>query len=102
VTHRVTVSPSCLAFAVEDGDVLLHAALDAGLDWRSVCGGHAQCRTCFFEVLVGAFDPPSPIEEQALRTLAGTTNTKGPLRLACQARPRSDATVRKFGVRRAS
>ncbi|MCA6274038.1 MAG: (2Fe-2S)-binding protein, partial [Phenylobacterium sp.] len=85
-----------------NGDVLLHAAHGAGLDWRSVCGGHGQCRTCFFEVLSGAFDSPSLIEEQALRTLSGTTNAKGPLRLACQARLRSDAMVRKFGVRRAS
>ncbi|MFM8819584.1 MAG: 2Fe-2S iron-sulfur cluster-binding protein [Phenylobacterium sp.] len=101
MTHRVTVAPSGLDFVVADGDVLLHAARNAGLEWRSVCGGHAQCRTCFFEVLSGAFDSPSPLEERALGTLAGTTSATGPVRLACQARLRSDARVRKFGVRRA-
>jgi len=98
--HRVRVEPSALTFAVEDGDDVLSAARAAGIVWRSVCGGHAQCRTCWFEVISGVFEPPSPREAEAIRLLLGTTNAIGDLRLACQARLRSDATLRKVGVRK--
>lgn len=104
----LTIEPSGLLLSVESGESVLAAARRAGLVWRSVCGGHAQCRTCFFTTTAPeVFALPSLLEAGALALIGpavtgapvGQAGEAGTVRLACQARPLADATVRKMGVR---
>lgn len=104
------IEPAGIELSVAPGETVLAAARRAGLVWRSVCGGHAQCRTCYFTTPApDAFASPLPIEASALRLIgpavtgapAGQAGEGGVVRLACQARPRAAASVRKMGVREA-
>lgn len=97
---HIRIEPAAVELAVAPGETLLAAARRAGLAWRSVCGGHGQCRTCYFTTLEPeAFAPPSHLERTALALLAPTLLPQGEARLACQATPTKDAFVRKPGVR---
>lgn len=98
----VRVEPAGIELDVSDGETVLAAARRAGLAWRSLCGGFAQCRTCFFTIVdVEAFSAIEPLEAATLALLAPTlAGEEGTARLACQARVRGDAVVRKVGVRR--
>ncbi|MBI1186052.1 MAG: 2Fe-2S iron-sulfur cluster binding domain-containing protein [Alphaproteobacteria bacterium] len=97
----VHVEPAGVTLEVEPGETVLEAARRCGVAWRSVCGGHAQCRTCWFEALApdDAWSVIAPLEAAALALLAPAVEAEGPVRLACQARPLRDARVRKLGVR---
>jgi ferredoxin len=84
------------------GETVLQGARRAGLEWRSVCGGYGLCKTCWFQVLSDAqdFEAPSREEADSLRLLTIGLGDAAIVRLACQARSRRDAVVRKAGVRR--
>lgn len=98
----VRVEPLGVEIGVADGESLLAAARRQGLIWPSVCGGKADCATCYVRLLAG-HDHVSDGEEKERTCLlhnrgidlgAGTG-----VRLACQLRVRGDVTVRKLGVR---
>ncbi|MFZ4122723.1 MAG: 2Fe-2S iron-sulfur cluster-binding protein [Caulobacterales bacterium] len=98
---RLLIEPSGLRLEVAPGETVLEAARRAGLTWRSVCGGHADCRTCYFTTREPpeAFSPAEEIEQIALATLSAVVARQGQARLACQARPLRDVVVTKTGVR---
>jgi 2Fe-2S ferredoxin len=98
---KVTVMPLGVAFEVEDGESVFHAAEEAGYRWPTVCGGMGSCRTCYMWVLEGAdnFEEPDDWEQEGLEDLASTAPVDAGVRLACQARVHGDATVRKTGVK---
>ena len=97
---QVRIEPSGITLAVKPGETLLQAAKRAGLQWRSVCGGHADCRTCYFTTKEPpeVFSAPGSSEESALKTLAPVLASQGAARLACQARPLHNAVITKVGV----
>ena len=97
----VTVQPAGASFEVAAGESVLVAAERAGLLWRSVCGGFAECRTCYMEILDGGegLTAPEPLEVEALKLLGPVRAQGREVRLACQTCPRSDLVVRKIGVR---
>ena len=80
----------------EPDESLLHLALRAGLPHFHACGGNARCSTCRVLVLEGA-DNLSP-RTDAERALAGRLGFPADVRLACQARPSGDVTVRRLVV----
>lgn len=98
---RLRIEPAGVEVLVEDGETVLDAATRAGLSWRSLCGGHAECRTCFFTVRSdpAALSPMARREADALSLVAPTLAALGPARLACQARVTADAVIYKVGVR---
>ncbi|MBI1251112.1 MAG: 2Fe-2S iron-sulfur cluster binding domain-containing protein [Alphaproteobacteria bacterium] len=98
---RVHVEPSGVTLSIAPGETVLEAARRCNVAWRSVCGGFAQCRTCWFQIVGDddAWSAIAPLEAAALALLAPTIEADGSVRLACQARPLRDATVHKIGVR---
>jgi 2Fe-2S ferredoxin len=96
---KVTVMPLGVAFEVEDGESVFHAAVAGGYTWPTVCGGEGSCRTCYMRVLEGAenFEDPDEWEQEGLEDLPQAAEQN--LRLACQALVRGDATVRRPGVK---
>jgi ferredoxin len=101
----IRVLPGDLSIEVAKGETLMAAAERAGLRWPTVCGGDGTCQTCFVEVRHGDISVPSPgpAETEGLRVLAERMDYAAEaVRLACQFRPSSDATVYKRGVRPAS
>lgn len=100
----VHVEPLGVDVAVRAGTSLMRAAQEQGLHWPTVCGGDAECGTCF--VAIPATDAAAlpPVSEKEARGLLllprWRLEQEGVVhRLACQLRPTSNLIVRKRGVR---
>ena len=76
---------------VEDGQKLVLALEDAGVDILHRCGGNARCTTCRVEILGG---DPGPIGEPEKAVLATKTDLGDHTRLSCQIRVVDDLQVR--------
>jgi len=86
---HVDLEPIGRRVQIEAGQTLLDAARAAGIKMVAVCGGEGWCHTCVVRPLTGQFSDltqPEQDELSAKRLSAG-------LRLACQAKPRSDVKV---------
>jgi uncharacterized 2Fe-2S/4Fe-4S cluster protein (DUF4445 family) len=75
--------------AVSQGNSILRAAQEAGINIASVCGGIGVCDSCKIRLVWGKLSQPT-LEEQALFTPEEIDNGN---RLACQAYPESDLTI---------
>jgi 2Fe-2S ferredoxin len=102
----VRVEPDGLEYHAPAGATLMAAAQAAGLRWPTVCGGRAECTTCYVKVLddVSALAGAEPKEFEALWVLVRRHPGArlGTIRLACQAVVQGDVTVFKRGVRQES
>lgn len=97
---RVRVLPLDVELTVHSGESMMAAAQRQGYFWPTRCRGQALCTACLFEVVAGEFDPVEPLEQDALDSLREfQAKRAGPLRLGCQARPNTTATVFKRGVK---
>ncbi|OZB95275.1 2Fe-2S iron-sulfur cluster-binding protein [Paenibacillus sp. XY044] len=79
------------AILAEEGQKLVLALEDNGVDILHRCGGNARCTTCRVEVLEGDAGPVGEAE-------AAILSTKGihepNIRLSCQIRVHTDLTVK--------
>jgi adenylate cyclase len=77
---------------VPTGTSLLEASRIAGIAHASVCGGRGRCSTCRVMIVDGAeaVAQPMPEEQRVLQRLAAPPE----VRLACQARPTGNVTIR--------
>ncbi|MCW2644573.1 MAG: (2Fe-2S)-binding protein, partial [Pseudonocardiales bacterium] len=84
VVGRVTMMPSGADFGVQPGESIMAAAERSGLRWPTICGGHASCGVCAYQVLNGGEDlaAAAPIELELTSGLP--QSPRGPTRLACQ------------------
>ena len=74
-----------------EGQRLVLAIEDAGVDILHRCGGNARCTTCRVQILAGDAGPrPEPEEKR----LARVENLEEHARLSCQVQVRDDLTVR--------
>lgn len=101
----VRVEPSGITLEVDHdaGESIFHAAIRLGYSWPTVCGGRGSCLTCVLQVLEGDehLAPAESWEEESLTDASGAKGGAGvSYRLACQAIPSGEITVRKSGVRR--
>ncbi len=99
--HRVIFTPSGIRTTAEDGESVYNAALLAGVDLRSICGGKGLCKRCQIEIAPGAYakynidvgdeaiSPLSPTERKAL--VDG--EMVAPRRLSCRTRVYGDLVV---------
>jgi ferredoxin len=88
---RVTVEGSTHPFEVPEGQKLVLALEDAGVDILHRCGGNARCTTCRVQLVAGDAGPMGDVERERLAREAEL----GPdIRLSCQIRVASDLTVR--------
>ncbi len=75
----------------EEGQKLVLALEDAGIDILHRCGGNARCTTCRVEILGG---DPGPIGDAEKAILATKTDLGDHTRLSCQIRVIDDLQVR--------
>ena len=54
-THTLIFTPSGVQTTGETGETVYDAALRAGVDMRSICGGKGLCKRCQIEVEPGEF-----------------------------------------------
>jgi len=85
--HNVTFQPHGNTIPVEDGEILIRAAMEAGVHINASCGGEGVCGKC--RVLI----EEGEIEGGVTEKLDDADLAKG-YRLACQSRIRSDLQVR--------
>jgi len=85
--HNVTFLPHETSIAVEDGENLIRAAMEAGVHINASCGGEGVCGKC--RVLIEEGDVEGGITEK----LDNSDVAKG-FRLACQSHIRSDVLAR--------
>ena len=88
--HQVVVSPDTVIEA-KNGQRLVLAIEDGGIDILHRCGGNARCTTCRVEVLEG--DPGTMTAAEAER-LSRLDERPENLRLSCQVQVRGDLTVK--------
>jgi ferredoxin len=74
-----------------EGQRLVLAIMDAGVDILHRCGGNARCTTCRVQVVAGDAGPMTEAEERKLATLDDLPEN---MRLSCQIRCCQDLTVR--------
>ena len=74
-----------------DGQRLVLAIMNSGVDILHRCGGNARCTTCRVEVLGGNAGPMTEAEQAKLATL---TDIPENMRLSCQIRCCDELTVR--------
>ena len=74
-----------------DGQRLVLAIMDAGVDILHRCGGNARCTTCRVQILSGDPGPMTDAERDKLATLDEVPEN---MRLSCQVRCCNDLTVR--------
>jgi len=86
-THEITFLPHETKIAVPDGETLIHAAMEAGVHINASCGGEGVCGKCRVRIEEGKVD--GGMSEK----ISAQDQDKG-FRLACQARVKSDLTVR--------
>jgi len=85
--HRVKFLPHERSAEVEDGEILLRAAMDAGVHINASCGGEGVCGKCRVIIEEGA------VEGGASERLKPEDLEKG-YRLACRAAVKEDILVR--------
>ncbi len=101
--HRVHVQPAGVYIEVGEGETMMSAAQRDGYRWPSVCGGTAECTTCFVVIKSGleAVAGPDESEEVALELVRMRfPNNSESVRLACQLKVIDDGVeVFRPGVR---
>ncbi|NPV46908.1 MAG: DUF4445 domain-containing protein [Armatimonadetes bacterium] len=86
---RVTFAPGGATAVVPAGELLLGAAVSAGLPLSAPCGGRGRCGKCKVQILKGQC---SPVTEQERAVLSPEELASG-TRLACQALVETDVEV---------
>jgi uncharacterized 2Fe-2S/4Fe-4S cluster protein (DUF4445 family) len=86
-THKITFLPHNREIAVNEGDNLIRAAMEAGVHINASCGGEGVCGKC--RIIVEAGDVAGGISAQ----LSPADREKG-YRLACRSTVTGDATIR--------
>jgi ferredoxin len=74
-----------------EGQRLVLAIEDAGVDILHRCGGNARCTTCRVEIVAG---DPGPMTDAETERLSRVEDRPETLRLSCQVQVRDDLTVR--------
>jgi ferredoxin len=98
----VTVVPVAVTIDVVEGEPVMAAARRQGLWWPTVCGGDAECGTCWVVVEDGweHCSAMSPVERARLDL--GMKAREPRARLACQLRVSGPVKVNRRSVRRAA
>ncbi len=78
-------------FDCEEGNKLVLATEDNGIDILHRCGGNARCTTCRVEILHG---DPGPIRDAEKAVMATKEDMTDHMRLSCQIRVIDDLHVR--------
>ncbi len=86
-THKLVFLPHETEIAVPDGEMIIHAAMEAGVHVNASCGGEGVCGKCRVRIEEGT------VEGGISEKISQEDQNKG-FRLACQAAVKSDLAVR--------
>jgi ferredoxin len=95
----VRVLPVDVTFEATAGESVMAAAQRQGLWWPTVCGGDAQCGTCWLVVNEGTEHCSAIKKEERARLALGMKANEPRARLACQLRVTGPVTVSRRSVR---
>jgi len=98
----VTILPVAATIDVADDESVMAAARQQGLWWPTICGGDAECGTCWVIVEEGLERCSEMGETERARLALGMKANEPRARLACQLRVRGPVTVHRRSVRRAT
>ena len=93
--HTVKVADRGIEVEAEDGQSVLQALLDSGVEWMHACGGFCNCTTCRIEIESGS-DNVSDMQEDeknTLRRFQGEEVLEGSYRLGCQVEVHGDISI---------
>ncbi len=99
--HHIIFTPSGVRASVEEAATIYEAALSAGVDMQSICGGKGLCKRCQIEISPGAHAKfKINVDEESVAPLTATEKkaiADGDLpegrRLACRAKICGDLVV---------
>lgn len=95
MTHKIEFTDRDVEAEAEDGQNVLQALLQSGIDYMHACGGFCNCTTCRIKVEEG-MDNLSEMkddEKNTLRRFQGDEILEGPFRLSCQAKVHGDIKI---------
>ena len=87
--YTVNFQPVGRRVSVKQGDSLLSAAQNSGIDITSICGGVGICNSCKVRLVKGSLSELTPEEI----SIFSEAELESGFRLACQAFPFSDLTI---------
>jgi uncharacterized 2Fe-2S/4Fe-4S cluster protein (DUF4445 family) len=88
-SYSIDFEPIGRRVEILEGETLLSAAQQAGVQIISLCGGVGSCDSCAVRLVSGELSAPTLDEHESL----GTEDLARGYRLACQARPLSDLKI---------
>ncbi len=95
MAHKIEVIDRDDEVEAEDGQDILNALLEGGVEWMHACGGFCNCTTCRVKVEEGMdnLSPREQDEENTLKRFQGEEVLEGPFRLSCQAKVYGDVKI---------
>jgi ferredoxin len=95
MTHKIKFTDRDVEVEAEDGQSILQALLNSGVDWMHACGGFCNCTTCRVKIEEGMEDlsEQQQDEKNTLRRFQGEEVLDGPFRLSCQAEVHGDIKI---------
>jgi len=95
MTHTIEIIDRDEKVECEDGQDVLNALLEGGVEWMHACGGFCLCTTCRIKIEEGQ-DNVSDMEKDeknTLRRFQGDEVLEGPFRLSCQVNVYGDIKI---------
>jgi len=95
MSHIIEIVDRGEEVEAEDGQDVLNALLEGGVEWLHACGGFCNCTTCRIEVKEGMenLSEMQEDEKNTLRRFQGEEVLDGPFRLGCQAKVFGDIKI---------
>lgn len=86
MTHTIEIVDRDEKVEAEDGQDVLNALLEGGVEWLHACGGFCNCTTCRIRIEEGEENVSEMQEDEknTLRRFQGDDVLEGPFRLSCQ------------------
>lgn len=95
MSHTIEIIDRDEEVEAEEGQDVLNALLEGGVEWMHACGGFCNCTTCRIKIEEGE-ENVSPMEEDeknTLRRFQGEEVLDGDFRLSCQVKVYGDIKI---------
>lgn len=95
MTHTIEVVDRDETVEAEDGQDVLNALLEGGVEWMHACGGFCNCTTCRIKIEEGSENVSEMQEDEknTLRRFQGEEVLEGDFRLSCQVNVYGDIKI---------
>lgn len=95
MTHKIEIIDRDAEVEAEEGQTILNALLEGGVEWMHACGGFCNCTTCRVKVEEGKdnLSEMKEDEKNTIRRFKGEEKLEGPFRLSCQTTVHGDVKI---------